>query len=54
MYVCVPHVCLVPVGSEEGIRIPRTRVVDGCEPVTMWLIKANPEPSVRAVSTLYH
>lgn len=31
-YVCVPHACLVPVRTEEGIRSLEIGVPDGCEP----------------------
>lgn len=36
MYVCfhecMPHFCVGTQRSEEGIRVPWTRVTDGCEP----------------------
>lgn len=41
IYVCVPHVCLVPI--EEGVGIPRTVVTDSCElPYGLW--ERNPGP----------
>ena len=32
MYVCAPHVCVVPKEAREGTNFPGTGVMDGCEP----------------------
>lgn len=34
VYVCVPHVCLVPTEAKEGVRSPGTGVKDDREPTT--------------------
>lgn len=29
IHICVPHLCLIPTRSEEGVRSPGSRVVHG-------------------------
>lgn len=40
-------------GSQEGIRSPRTGVIDSCEP-PLWVLGIEPECSVRVSSALNH
>lgn len=36
MYVCVPHVCLVPLELKESVVSPGTGILDSCKPCECW------------------
>jgi hypothetical protein len=49
--VCALHMCLLPMGSEEDIGSPGTRVTDGDEP-SVWVLGIEPWSFVRVTSAL--
>lgn len=44
MYVCVSHVCLVPMETRRGIRSFVRAVTDGYELAALWVLQNQPGP----------